>query len=66
MFYTLPWEKCSYHINCTCSKCAIYGQIIMSGAMMGIEIFKYREHTVLTLTLEITWEFYSFNEMLIY
>ena len=33
---------------------------------MGIEIFKYREHTVLTLTLEITLEFYSFNEMLIY
>ena len=25
------------------------GQIIKSGAMMGIEIFKYREHTVLTL-----------------
>ena len=54
---TLPWRKCSYHINCTSCKCAIYGQIIKSGAMMGIEIFKYREHTVLALALEKIWEF---------
>ena len=29
--YTLTCQKCSYHINCTCCKCAIYGQIIKSG-----------------------------------
>ena len=26
--YTLPWQKCSYSINCTCGKYAIYGEII--------------------------------------
>ena len=51
--YTLTKQECSYHINYTCSKCAIYGEIIKSGAMMGIEICKYREHTVLVLTLVI-------------
>ena len=49
---TLPWQECSYHINCTCCKFAIYGQIIKSGAMMGIEIFKFQEHTMLASTLE--------------
>ena len=36
---TLPCQKCLYHINSACRKCAIYGQIIKLGAM--IEIFKY-------------------------
>ena len=49
--YALRTQKCSSHINCTCGKCAIYGQISKSGAMMGIEIYKFREHTVLALTL---------------
>ena len=33
---------------------------------MEIEIFKYQEHTVLTLTLEKFLEFSAFNEVLIY
>ena len=33
---------------------------------MGIEIFKYREHTVLALTLEKICEFSAFNEVLFY
>ena len=53
--HTLPWQKCSYYTNCTCGECAIYGQIIISGAMIGIEVFNYREHTVLALTLEKIW-----------
>ena len=33
------------------SKCTIYGQVIKSGTMIGIKIYKYREHTVLVTTL---------------
>ena len=32
----LTWQKYSYHIGYTCSKCAIYEQIIKSG-MMGLK-----------------------------
>ena len=34
--------------------------------MMGIERFKYREHTVLLFTLLKVLEFSAFNEVLIY
>ena len=33
---------------------------------MGIEILKYREHTVLALTLEKIVEFSAFNAVLLY
>ena len=64
--HTQTWQKCSYHINYTCSKCAIYWQIVKSGAMMGIEILKYRQHTVLALTSGKIWEFSLFNEVKTY
>ena len=38
----------------------------LSGAMMGIEIYKYRKHTVLALSLVKIWKFSTFNEVLIY
>ena len=31
-------ELASYYINCTCCKCAIYGQITNSGAMLELNI----------------------------
>ena len=49
--YTAPIKVFVPH-KLTYGKCAIYGQIIKSGAMMGIEIFKSREHIVIALTLE--------------
>ena len=49
-----------------CSKSTIYAQIIKSKAMIGIEIFKYRGHTVLGITLMKIWKYSAFNEVLIY
>ena len=63
-FCTPTQQKYSQSINHTCSKCPIYGEIIKSRAMMGIEIFKYRGHTVLVLTL--VKEFPVFNQVLIF
>ena len=52
VYFTLSLNFWPGSVNCTCSKCAIYGQIIKLGAMMGLEVLKYWEHTVLALTLE--------------
>ena len=50
-------------INYTCTECAIYGQNILSGIMMMIEVWKYREYTLLALTLVKIREFSAFNEV---
>ena len=43
-----------------CSKYAIYGEIIKSGAMMGAEIFKYRENTMLSVAVH--WKLLRIHE----